>query len=41
VPLEEENDFDAKSNSVKMTFNLPLDQGGSTQWLLLWESTVE
>jgi hypothetical protein len=35
-----QTDFDAKSNSFKMTFNLPLDQGGSTEWLLR-RSTVE
>jgi len=35
-----QTDYDAKSNSFKMTFNLPLDQGGSTEWLLR-RSTVE
>jgi hypothetical protein len=35
-----QTDFDAKSSSFKMTFNLPLDKGGSTEWLLR-RSTVE
>ena len=29
-----QTDYDAKSNSFKMTFNLPLDQGGPSEWLL-------
>ena len=29
-----QTDYDAKSNSFKMTFNLPLDAGGSSEWLL-------
>ncbi|MFQ3242418.1 MAG: hypothetical protein ACI9JZ_002114 [Lentimonas sp.] len=35
-----QTDFDVKSNSFKMTFNLPLDGGGDTEWLLR-KSTVE
>jgi hypothetical protein len=29
-----QTDYDAKSNSFKMTFNLPLDKGGQTEWRL-------
>jgi len=29
-----QTDYDAKSNRFKITFNLPLDGGGQTEWLL-------
>ncbi|MBT4757527.1 MAG: hypothetical protein HOO08_03950, partial [Opitutae bacterium] len=29
-----QTDYDAKSNSFKMTFNLPLDKCGQTEWRL-------
>jgi hypothetical protein len=32
-----QTDYDAKSNSFKMTFNLPLNAGGPSEWLLRLE----
>ena len=32
-----QTDYDAKSNSFKMTFNLPLNAGGPSEWLLRTE----
>ena len=32
-----QTDYDAKSNSFKMTFNLPLNAGGPSEWLLRME----
>ena len=29
-----QTDFDVKSNSYTRTYNLPLDEGGATEWLL-------
>ena len=33
-----QTDYDATTNSYKMTFNLPLDQGGASEWLLRTEN---